>query len=451
MSVKGVTHNDDHATATVSVLSEQMSFLDKLESDYTQNAFETRERKKIIKKSDMIPRNKQDNYSHEFIGKRREWLAEKTGANLLHVGQYSIDPEGLKSRVENMVGSVQIPLGVAGPLKVNGEYANGLFYVPLATTEGTLVETYQRGMMAITMSGGAITRVVKDALSFSPVFFMESLASMPTFINWIKGHFNEIKAVAESTTVHGKLNEIVPYILGRRVMLDFRYFTGDAMGLNMVSIATDKACNYIMERTDAVEYYLASNLSSDKKVSFFNFINGYGKEVAVEVTFPRDIMLKYLGMTPEDIYDFWHIAFLGGCQAGMVGINGHFANALAAVFMACGQDVAQTVNASSGVNICEITGQGDLRMTLKLPNIVIGTVGGGTSTETAKECLEMLGCYGEGKARKLAEIIGATLLAGEIAIMAAFSSGNFVRAHINRRGASQKPQKTTLTTEAQHA
>jgi hydroxymethylglutaryl-CoA reductase (NADPH) len=205
----------------------------------------------------------------------------------------------------------------------------------------------------------------------------------------------------------------------------------------MVCIATEKACDYIMEHTDAEHCYIESNLSSEKKASFFNFITGYGKEVQVEATFSRDVVLKYLGSSPKAIYDQWFNGFLGGVQAGMVGINCHFANAIAAMFMACGQDVAQTVNAGMGTTICESTADGALRLSLKLPNILIGTVGGGTMTGTAKECLEILGCSGPDRARKFAEIIGATLLAGEVSILAALSSGNFAKAHLNRRNASK--------------
>ncbi|MEK6699579.1 MAG: hydroxymethylglutaryl-CoA reductase [Nitrospirota bacterium] len=436
MSIKRAIHDRDNGRAeAVSVSSGQMSFLDHLSNDYAKNASDKQERRRILKKSDLIPRSKHRNYSHEFIAERSKWVAEKTGAHLHHAGQYSLNPDELKSRIENMIGVAQIPLGIAGPLKVNGEHADGLFYVPLAATEGTLVETYQRGMLAVTMAGGANVRVLKDALSFSPIFIFKSIADVPKFIVWVKEHFDIIKSAAESTTSHGKLLEIVPYTMGRRVMLDFRYYTGDAMGLNMVSIATAKACVHIMERTDAEHYYIASNLSSDKKASFFNMITGYGKEVSVEATFSREIMLKYLGTTPKALHDIWFIAFLGGQQAGMLGLNCHFANALAAIYIACGQDVAQVVNASIGTILCELTPEGDLSMSLKIPNIVVGTVGGGTMTGSAKECLEMLGCSGSGKAKKFAEIIGATLIAGEISLMAAITSGNFIAAHVNRRKA----------------
>lgn len=404
-------------------------------------------RSQLVRRSDLIPRSKQDNYSDSFIAERRKWVAEKTGADISHMANYSINPDELKSRIENMIGAAQVPLGIAGPLKVNGEHAQGIFYVPLATNEGTLVETYQRGMFAITMAGGATVRVLNDSLSFSPIFTLNSIADVSRFTTWIESHFGAIKAVAESTTNHGKLLKIVPYAMGRKVILDFRYLTGDAMGMNMVSIASGKACDYIMEHTHVEDFHIVSNLSSDKKASFFNFINGYGKEVSVEVTFPHDIVVKYLGTTPQAFYDFWIGVFLGGFQAGMVGMNGHIANALAALYIACGQDVAQTVNASIGLTICELTPEGDLTMSLKLPNIVVGTVGGGTMVGTARECLDMLGCLGTGKSRKFAEIIGAALLAGEVAIGAAMSSGTFVKAHIKKRNASISGSPTGLAGE----
>ena len=388
-----------------------------------------------LKRSDLIPRKKSDNYTKEFITSRRQWAAEKTKAHLHHIGEYSVDPEELKARVENMIGIAQIPLGLAGPLRVNGEHAKGLFYVPMATTEGTLVETYQRGMLAVTMAGGANVRVIKESLSFSPIFILKSITDVPKFLDWTEEHFAVIKSVAETTTKHGKLIEIVPYTMGRRVILDFRYTTGDAMGMNMICEATEKASNYIMECTDVVHYHLASNLSSEKKASYFNFITGYGKEVQVEATFSQDVVLKYLGSSPKAICEQWFDGFLGGVQAGMIGINCHIANGIAAMFMACGQDVAQTVNAGMGTTICESTTNGALRIALKLPNILVGTVGGGATTGTAKECLEILDCAGPDRARKFAEIIGATLLAGEASILAALASGNFAKAHMSKRHA----------------
>lgn len=398
------------------------------------------EGKDIVKRSDLIPRSKTAGYTKEFVAERREWVARKTGASLDHVSRYSVETDELKSRVENLVGAVQVPLGISGPLLVNGEHAQGLFYIPFATTEGTLVETYQRGMFAITMSGGANVRVIKESLSFSPLFIFKGLADASYFIQWVAEHFPEIKAVAESTTRHGKLLEIVPYSIGRRVILDFRYHTGDAMGLNMVSIATATACNYILERVDAENFYLASNLSSDKKASYFNLITGYGKQVSVEVEFTKESMLKYFGISPEDIYTYWCNAFLGAHLGGMMSFNCHFANALAALYIACGQDVAQIVNASVGITHSELTATGGFRVSLRLPGIIVGTIGGGTMSGTAKECLELLGCSGPNKALKFAEIIGATLLAGEVAIGAAIASNTFISAHIKRRNASKSTE-----------
>jgi hydroxymethylglutaryl-CoA reductase (NADPH) len=303
-------------------------------------------------------------------------------------------------------------------------------------------------MFAITMAGGANVRVVKESLSFSPMFLFKSLTETAQFVEWVAKHFHEIKTVAESTTRHGRLLEIVPYCIGRRVILDFRYNTGDAMGLNMVSIATATACNYILEHTGAENFYLASNLSSDKKPSYFNLITGYGKEVSVDVEFTKDVMVKYFGVEPEEIYTYWCNAFLGAHVGGMMSFNCHFANALAALYIACGQDVAQIVNASVGITHSELTAAGGFRVSLRLPGIIIGTVGGGTMSGTAKECLELLGCSGSNKSLKFAEIIGATLLAGEVAIGAAIASNTFIKAHIRRRNASKSIEKKHEYAEA---
>ena len=228
--------------------------------------------------------------------------------------------------------------------------------------------------------------------------------------------------------------KIVPYPIGRRVILSFSYFTGDAMGSNMINVATEAACEFITRDLKIEKYFLRSNLSSDKKASYFNFFTGYGKMISVDTLLPREVVRKYLNTSPDEFYNCWYSCLLGGLQAGVIGgINAHHANALAAIFIACGQDVAHIVNAGIGMAIAEVTKNGDLYITLKLPNIIVGTVGGGTALGTQRECLELLSCYGQGKAKKFAEIIAATLLAGEIAICAGIASGKFLNPHKRSR------------------
>lgn len=387
----------------------------------------------MIKQKDLIPRKVAQNYTKELVKKRLNWLTGRTGVDFFHTNSYSIDPEQVKPNIENFIGVSQIPIGIAGPLKVNGEYARGVYYVPFATTEGALVESYERGMIVITKSGGANTLIHKDEINTTPVFLLNDVIEAREFAVWVENNFQKIKQEAENTTKHGKLLRIKPYIIGTNVLLNFYYFTGDAMGLNMINIATDKACQYILKETEAEKYYLRSNFSSDKKPSFFNFIEGYGKEVSADVTIPKAVIESYLHTTPQEMFNFWVSSVYGSLQAGIVGLNAHFANGLAAIYIACGQDVAQIVNASIGISGGHVTEEGDVYVFVRLPCLVIGTVGGGTGLPTQKECLRIMGCSGAGKAKKFSEIVAAALLAGEISICAALASGEFIQAHISAR------------------
>jgi hydroxymethylglutaryl-CoA reductase (NADPH) len=387
----------------------------------------------VLKKSQYIPRKAGRNYEKKFVLERLKWLSVQTNTQFSHINYFSINPEETKQNIENLIGISQIPVGIAGPLKVNGKFANGVFYVPFATTEGVLVSSYEFGMVVITRSGGANVIIHKDEIHTSPVFIFQNINECTNFSNWIENNFSKIKKEAEKTTRHGKLLRIKPYIIGNRAILNFSYFTGDATGMNMINVATDAACKYISEETKAEDYYLRSNLSSDKKASFFNLIEGYGKEVSADVMIPRKIVRRYLNTTPEKMYDFWASSIIGSLQSGMIGLNAHYANGLAAVFIACGQDVAQVVNSSMGIAGGEVTEDGDLYVSVKIPCLVVGTVGGGTHLGTQRECLNIMDCYGPGKAKKFAEIIAATILAGEISICAALSSDKFISAHIAAR------------------
>jgi hydroxymethylglutaryl-CoA reductase (NADPH) len=386
-----------------------------------------------MKKKDIFTIPKAQIETEEYIKERINWLNKQLKINLSYISPSLQDIEIFKGLIENFVGYVKIPLGIAGPLKVNGEFAQGFFFVPFATTQSTLIRSYDRGMFILTKSGGANVSILKDEIHITPVFWTENLLQAKKFIIWIERNFDKIKREAEKTTKHGKLLKIKPWIIGRKVFLSFYYSTMDAMGLNIIVIATDSACKYISKKTGIKKYYLRSNLSSDKKVSFLNFIEGYGKDIVVETKIPKEIIQDYFNVTPQEIYDFWHSAVLGSIQAGMVGINAHFANGLAAIFTACGQDVASIINAYVGIGECEITPEGDLYTSLRVPCLPIGTVGGATFLPWQRECLKILGCEGEGKAKKFAEIIGATLLSGEISIIGSFASKKFAEAHITAR------------------
>jgi hydroxymethylglutaryl-CoA reductase (NADPH) len=338
----------------------------------------------------------------------------------------------MRGNIENPVGAVQVPLGVAGPLHVEGEHAQGLFYVPLATTEGALVRSYERGMMALTRAGGATVRLHADENRVSPVFVFDGVAEATAFARELPGLFESLKAEAESTTRHGRLLRLEPRAVGREVAVHFVYWTADAHGMNMIVKATDHACRWLVEQGragHAGRYYLFSGAESEKRASGSLFAGGKGKKVVAGARLSRRLVRAYLHTTPAGFADLWQRTVIGHLQSGALGYNGHFANGLTALFIACGQDVANVVNSAVGITSFEVLPDGDLYASVTLPALTVATVGGGTGLGTARECLEMLGCVGEGAAPKLAEIVAATLLAGELSMGAAIASGEFVDAH----------------------
>ena len=316
------------------------------------------------------------------------------------------------------MGATQIPLGIGGPIRVNGEHADGLFYVPFATTEGTLVTTYQYGMRAITEAGGANAYVLADALDITPCFVVATTREGLDLARWLEDHLAELQDVAAEATTHGRLVEIRPHVFGRRVFAQFVFSTGDAMGLNMVNLAVDRICSHVANAVACQRWYLRCNYSSDKKPAAVNLFRPYGKEVAIDVTLPASVVDEHLGVSPAELLEFATAGRLGTMQAGALGANAHFANGLAAIYMACGQDVAQIVNASIGFLDFELVGADDLYVAARLPSLVVGTVGGGTATDPAgvlgaarlrrrRHSAETRDCRGDSRRRRARHLCGA--------------------------------------------
>ncbi len=367
-------------------------------------------------------------YTKDHLKKRINWLEKKYKISLRHISEFSLNIDNLRKNIENLIGCVQIPVGVAGPLKIHGEYTKGEFYIPMATTEKSLVSNYQLGMKLLSLSGGVKTLVLKNEIHISPLFVINSIGKMKKFIKWVKNNFEDIKNVAEKTTSHGKLLSIIPKITGEGVILIFRYFTKDAMGANMVNIATEEACKFIKTETFVKRFYLRSNFSSDKKVSSYNFIEGYGKEVFAEGIITNKILkLLNINIDINEINKYYNSTLLISSYSWMIGINAHVANLIAAIFTACGQDIAHVVNSSIAIATSKILNADTLYLTLYLPNLLVGTIGGGTSLETQKECLELLGCYGKDGVMKFSEIICASALAGELGIAISLLTGIFTK------------------------
>jgi hydroxymethylglutaryl-CoA reductase (NADPH) len=377
---------------------------------------------------DLLPRLKDNGYAAERVARRRAWVELKTGAELVHIGSASWDSELMRGNIENPIGVAQVPMGVAGPVLVLGQNAQGLFYVPMATTEGALIRSYERGMVALTKSGGVQTAVLADENQTAPVFFFEDTTQANAFPAWLDDHLPQIREAASATTRHGKLVNLKCYQTGRQVIVNFGFRTGDAQGMNMIVRATEAVCHWIHETYPGTRYFLFSGLCGEKRASGFLMSRGKGKRVTAGALLPHDILRLYLHTTAEQMFRLWQATIVGNLQAGAIGYTGHAANGLAAIFIATGQDVANVVNSSCAVTIFEPHPEG-LYVSVTLSALSVATVGGGTGLPTPREALRIMECNGAGKASKLAEIVAATVLGGEVSMGAAIASGEFVGAH----------------------
>ena len=266
-----------------------------------------------------IPRDRADDYSEDVIKKRQEFVEEYSGAKLEHIKNYSFDPHTLEGNCENFTGVAQIPLGFAGPLKVNGEYADGEFLIPLATTEGTLIASYNRGIKVLNLSGGVKSTVVADAMQRAPVFVFEDAREGRKFVGWIIDNFDKIREEAEATSSMAKLKDIDPYTSNKFVYLRFNYTTGDAAGQNMVGRATFAACSWIIdvyEKEKIKHFYLESNFATDKKASQVNIMRTRGKRVTAECTIPRNVLIEHMRVEPESLTYHAGVANIGSIPFG---------------------------------------------------------------------------------------------------------------------------------------
>jgi hydroxymethylglutaryl-CoA reductase (NADPH) len=348
-------------------------------------------------------------------------------------GRQAMDfrPETYARNIENYIGMVGIPVGVAGPLRVNGFHAHGDFLIPLATTEAALVASFHRGCKALSLSGGVASTCLVDKIGRAPIFVFKDMSDALRFCAWLGTVSDEIQKVAESTSRYARMVDYNISLNGQDVVLHLEFTTGDAAGQNMVTLAADAACHYILKACPipVVRWYIESNMSGDKKANAQAFINTRGKRVTAEARIPREICHDVLKVEPQDIFEAWKISMVSSLKSGSIGSQSHFANGLTALYIATGQDVACIAEAAVGMTVYSVDRDGSLLVNVCLPNLVVGTVGGGTGLPTQRECLAMLGCAGPGGAHKFAEIAGALTIAGEISITAAIAAGHFTEAH----------------------
>lgn len=341
--------------------------------------------------------------------------------------------ERYEHNVENYIGTLRLPVGVIGPLRVNGIFAKGDFYVPLATSEAALVASYGRGARLISSVGGATTATLAEGVHRSPGFAFGTTTEAGLFVAWVCENFELLEAAAQATTRHGKLVEISPHVEGDHVYLVFTYTTGDAAGQNMVTIATEAVCRAIEEHSPVkpLYWFVEGNFSGDKKASAMSFLSVRGRKVTASVELPGEEIEKQLHTTPRRMEEYWRMSALGGVMSGSIGVQGHYANGLAALYLATGQDAACVAESAVGVTRIELRDGNKLFVSVTLPNVIVGTVGGGTGLPTQSAGLNILGLKGAGHARAFGEVIAAVCLAGELSIIGALCAHEFASAHKN--------------------
>jgi hydroxymethylglutaryl-CoA reductase (NADPH) len=377
-----------------------------------------------------VPRDREDDYTREAADARADFIREQTGQELEHVTSYSFDPSILTGNVEQFVGVAQVPIGLAGPLLVNGEHAQGEFYVPLATAEGTLVASYNRGMRLLYEAGGVKTTIMDDRMQRAPAFLFPSAREAREFGEWLRENFDDVKKAAETTTKSGKLQDIEQYTAGRMVYTRFNYTTGDAAGQNLTGKATAAACAWIAGKCDDIEhFFLESNFTTDKKSSQVNMLHTRGKRVVAEATIPNDLFQRIMRSDSSLMYRARQVSNLGGFMSGVNNNGAHSANGITAMFIATGQDAANVAESSAAFVYAELRDNGDYYYSVTIPSLIVATYGGGTGLATQRECLELLGCYGKGQVRKFTEIVAATVLCGELSLGSAIVAEEWVNAH----------------------
>ena len=377
-----------------------------------------------------IPRDPANDHTRHMADQRRAFAEEKTGVALDHVGHYSFEPEVLRGNIENFTGVAQVPIGLAGPLVVQGEQAQGEFYVPMATTEGTLVASYNRGMRLLRECGGVRTTVVDDHMQRAPVFILDDALQAREFGRWVDENLAGIRAAAESTTRSGRLTYSGQHQIGPLRYLRVNYTTGDAAGQNMTGKATLAACEWIRaNHPDHPRFVLSGAIDTDKKHSQINMLMTRGKRVVAEAVLRRDVLRDLMGVDTRQLFEYRQIGMVGSFMSGAAYNGAHAANGLTAMFIATGQDAANISESHSGVTYAQLLPNDDYYWSTTLTSLIVATYGGGTGLPTQRECLELMDCYGQGKVQKFAEICAGVVLAGDISLTCAILAGDWVSSH----------------------
>ena len=342
--------------------------------------------------------------------------------------------ENIQNNIESFIGTVEIPLGLIGPLYFVDGKEPEMVYTAVATTEGALAASMNRGAKAISECGGFKAHVVHQKMLRTPMFTFGQMSEAIAFDQWIKKNFTEIKKVTQKYSNYADLMEISSVIIGKIAHLKFIYSTSDASGQNMTTSCTWHACLWIDEHfqqeteIEILHFVIDGNGASDKKVSFYSMQNGRGTHVISECFLSNEIVEKTLRTTADDMFRSYNHSMAISRMDGMIGYNINVANTIAGIFAATGQDLACIHESSTGILQMEQTSEG-LYISLSLPNLVVGTVGGGTHLPAFSKMLELMGCKGIGKVERFSKLIAGFALSLEVSTLAAIVSGQFVRAH----------------------
>jgi hydroxymethylglutaryl-CoA reductase (NADPH) len=370
--------------------------------------------------------------SREAMVVRQQRLADEGyGIEQIAGRGLEVEPMTLAGSIEGFIGFARVPLGVAGPVRISGSAASGDFFIPLATSEGTLVASFQHAFNVINRCGGARALCSHERVGRAPCFEFESLTHANEFARWLPTALEGFRGHTVGSSRHCRLVDARTSIVGNTVYALFDFSTGDAAGQNMVTVAAQALCQHLLAHSPVAprSWLVESMLSGDKRATALPFRSARGRNASAEVVLPAKQVERYWRADADAMARAWLQAVNGAAQAGTVGLQGNVANAIAALFIACGQDAACVVEATTAITRIERTPGGDVYASVTLPNLIVGTVGGGTHLPTAQECLALLGCVGAGKATKFAEICAVVALAGELAIVGAMAGGNFASAH----------------------
>lgn len=383
-----------------------------------------------------IPRRKDNDHSHEAAEERRAFLGQRSGASFDHVGRATIDPAVTAGNIENYIGAAQVPIGVAGPLRVRGEHIEDEdVYVPLATTEGTLVASYNRGMRILSEAGGVKTTIVERYMQRAPVFHFDDARGARDFKAWLEANMDGVRTAAEASSSVVKLSHAETYAVGPMLHVRFNFETGDAAGQNMSGKAGLAACQWIAANyPGGVRYTLSGAMDTDKKHSQLNVLQSRGARVVAEARIPDRVLRERVGVAAVDLFKVRLNSFAGSVMAGSANNGMHAANALAALFIATGQDAANVAESHTAMTFVRLeedeeTGETVYYWSITLPALIVATFGGGTGLPTQAECLDLLGCRGKGEVGRFIEICAATVLAGEISLAGAVVAGDWVDSH----------------------